>query len=168
MRSTPTRRSKYRGSSGKRFWILGLLVVLFAGGIFFGLYMNHLWHEDVCIVNEENNVNDSGNDEVEMKDEEDESELEREGTFTEITLAAAGVIMAHDDQIESALVTDGVYDFNPMFKDVKPILSEADLTLSNFETTTGGADLGYSGFPIFNSPDELIDRKSTRLNSSHV
>src|SRR5690625_2355319 len=160
MRWTPTRRSKYRGSSGKRFWILGLLVVLFAGGIFFGLYMNHLSQEDVGTANEENNVNDSGNDEDEMRDEEDEPEPEREGTFTEITLAAAGDIMAHDDQIESALVTDGVYDFNPMFKDVKPILSEADLTLSNFETTTGGADLGYSGFPIFNSPDELIDAVS--------
>src|SRR5690625_773044 len=166
MRSTPTRRSKYRGSSGKRFWILGLLVVLFAGGIFFGLYMNHLSQEDVGTANEENNKENNA-DNVENNGTNDEGNNEGNGldpepeeTFTEITLAAAGDIMAHDDQIESALVTDGAYDFNPMFKDVKPILSEADLTLANFETTTGGADLGYSGFPIFNSPDELIDAVS--------
>src|SRR5690625_2947612 len=134
MRWTPTRRSKYRGSSGKRFWILGLLVVLFAGGIFFGLYMNHLSQEDVGTANEENNVNDSGNDEDEMKDEEDEPEPEREGTFTEITLAAAGDIMAHSTQNDSAYENGGgSYDFKPMFEDVKSILSEADLTLANFE-----------------------------------
>src|SRR5690625_145994 len=167
MRSTPTRRSKYRGSSGKRFWILGLLVVLFAGGIFFGLYMNHLSQEDVGTANEENNEEnnaDNGEDNDandEVNDEENEPEPEPEETFTEITLAAAGDIMAHSTQNDSAYANGGgSYDFKPMFEDVKSILSEADLTLANFETTTGGADLGYSGFPMFNSPDELIDAVS--------
>src|SRR5699024_8132411 len=45
----------------------------------------------------------------------------------------------------------------PVLEDVKPILSAADLTLANFETTTAGPSHGYRGYPMFNSPDEVID-----------
>src|SRR5690625_3662196 len=134
MRSTPTRRSKYRGSSGKRVLVLCLLVLLVGGGIFFGLYMNHLSQEDVGTANEENNEEnnaDNGEDNDandEVNDEENEPEPEPEETFTEITLAAAGDIMAHSTQNDSAYADGGgTYDFKPMFEGVKSILSEADL-----------------------------------------
>src|SRR5690625_2102170 len=111
--------------------------------------MINLLHEVVISVNEENNEeNNADNDEDndandEVNDEENEPEPEPEETFTEITPAAAGDIMAHSTQNDSAYENGGgSYDFKPMFEDVKSILIEADLTLANFETTTGGADLG--------------------------
>lgn len=73
-----------------------------------------------------------------------------------VTLAATGDIMFHGPQLNSARRGDS-YDFTPMFADVKPILSSADLTIANFETTLGGPSLGFSGYPQFNSPDEVAD-----------
>lgn len=78
-------------------------------------------------------------------------------TKTEVSLTAIGDIMFHDDQLESGLEIDDTFDFNPMFADVKPLLSSADITLANFETTLGGSSLGFTGYPQFNSPDEVAD-----------
>src|SRR5690625_1508449 len=87
-----------------------------------------------------------------------ESEEKKGGESIKIQLAAAGDIMFHDSQLESAYdeQTD-TYDFTPFFEDVKPILSSADLTIANFETTTAGPEKEYTGYPQFNSPDEVID-----------
>src|SRR5699024_6532942 len=78
-------------------------------------------------------------------------------TSTNVMLTAIGDIMFHDDQLESGLTDDNSYDFNPMFADVKPLLSEADMTLANFETTLAGDSVGYMGYPRFSSPDEVAD-----------
>lgn len=40
---------------------------------------------------------------------------------------------------------------------MRPILSEADVTLANLETTLGGPDREFSGYPLFNTPDEAAD-----------
>src|SRR5690625_4174624 len=75
-----------------------------------------------------------------------------------IQIAAAGDIMVHSTQITSAYDSQSkTYDFKPFFKDVKPILSGADLTIANFETTTAGPKREYTGYPQFNSPDEIVD-----------
>src|SRR5699024_1766181 len=81
-----------------------------------------------------------------------------EESYTEIRLAAVGDIMFHDEQLRSAYheETDS-YDFQGMFTDVEPILSAADLTLANFETTMAGPERPYIGYPHFNSPDEVAD-----------
>lgn len=79
--------------------------------------------------------------------------------YTNIRIAAAGDIMFHSTQLESAYdAATKTYDFKSVFEDVKPIISAADLAIANFETTTAGSsDHPYSGYPIFNSPDEVID-----------
>jgi poly-gamma-glutamate capsule biosynthesis protein CapA/YwtB (metallophosphatase superfamily) len=80
-------------------------------------------------------------------------------TYTNIRIAAAGDIMFHSTQLTSAYdAATKTYDFKSVFEDVKPIISAADLAIANFETTTAGSsDHPYSGYPIFNSPDEVID-----------
>lgn len=79
-------------------------------------------------------------------------------TFTDIRIAATGDIMFHSSQLESAYDSDSkTYDFKSVFEDVKPILSAADLTLGNYETTAAGPDKAYTGYPAFNSPDETFD-----------
>ena len=50
---------------------------------------------------------------------------------------------------------DGSYDFHYAFQYVKPYLSNADLTIGNLETTFAGAKVGYSDYPMFNTPDEF-------------
>lgn len=89
---------------------------------------------------------------------EDDTEAASESETTEITISTVGDIMAHDEQYWGAYVeeTDS-YDFKPVFEHVKPYLEEADLAIGNFETTVAGEDRGYAGFPLFNTPDEIVE-----------
>ena len=49
------------------------------------------------------------------------------------------------------------YDFKDIFKYIKPIVSEYDLKYYNQETILGGTSLGLSGYPQFNSPQQVGD-----------
>ena len=49
------------------------------------------------------------------------------------------------------------YNFTGMFKYIKPIVQEYDLAYYNQETPLGGTSLGLSGYPQFNSPQEVGD-----------
>ena len=68
-----------------------------------------------------------------------------------------GDALIHSAIYEDAKNADGSYDFKPMLKYIKPISSQYDLAYYNQETILGGADLGYSNYPLFNSPDEVGD-----------
>lgn len=73
---------------------------------------------------------------------------------TEISLLFAGDVMGHMPQINSAYDSStGKYDFNPVFEHVKPLISKADVALTNLETTLAGKP--YSGYPQFSAPDSL-------------
>ena len=94
-------------------------------------------------------------DEVEQSEG---SESDTKEQTTKIRISAAGDIMFHQTQLTSGYdEATKTYDFKPVFEDVKPILSEANLAIANLETTLGGPEKGYSGYPLFNSPDEVID-----------
>lgn len=72
----------------------------------------------------------------------------------EITLLFAGDVMGHMPQITSAFDSStGLYDFNPVFSAVQPIISKADISIANLETTLAGKP--YSGYPQFSAPDSL-------------
>lgn len=85
-----------------------------------------------------------------------------------VTINIVGDLMAHIDQIQGAWNEETQsYDFSPVFRYVKPFLSDADLTLGNLETTLAGKDgafskveetwfQGYQGYPYFNSPDSYL------------
>lgn len=73
-----------------------------------------------------------------------------------VHIMAVGDIMMHMPQVNAGRTSEG-YDFTSFFTDVKPLFSQADLVLGNLETTLSGSDLGYSGFPRFNSPNEVAD-----------
>jgi len=77
-----------------------------------------------------------------------------------VHLKVVGDIMVHDVQYRSAYdPLRGDYDFLPMFA---PVIEElqADILVGNLETTLGGYELGYSGYPRFNSPDNLAETLS--------
>jgi len=71
-----------------------------------------------------------------------------------LTLVAAGDNLFHETIIESSL-KNGVYDFTPVYSEIKSIIESADLAFINQETVMGGAKFGYSGYPAFNSPQSL-------------
>lgn len=66
----------------------------------------------------------------------------------------AGDIMGHDTQIESAYdSTTNTYQYEDVFREVSPILKNADYAVANLECTLAGPP--YTGYPRFSSPDEL-------------
>ncbi|NJK98714.1 MAG: CapA family protein [Bacteroidales bacterium] len=78
----------------------------------------------------------------------------QEPDTTEITLLFAGDVMGHMPQLNSAYDSSvGIYDFNPVFELVKPLVTSADIAVANLETTLAGVP--YSGYPQFSAPDSL-------------
>ena len=70
-------------------------------------------------------------------------------------LMVAGDVMSHMPITNDAYVAaTGEYDYSHMLSDAAEQLSRADYAVANLETVlAGGPD--YSGYPRFNSPDEL-------------
>ena len=74
-----------------------------------------------------------------------------------ITMSFVGDLMCHVPQMTNAKKSDGTYDFSPSFKEIKPFLSAADITIGNIECTFAGSSRAYNGYPAFNCPDEFLD-----------
>ena len=68
-----------------------------------------------------------------------------------------GDALIHWGVYNDAKKNDGSYDFKPMLEAIKPISSKYDIAYYNQETILGGASLGYSSYPMFNSPQEVGD-----------
>lgn len=86
----------------------------------------------------------------------DQKYLADEGQVS-INIALVGDIMIHQSQLNAALNRKtGHYDFMEYFQAVTDYLQKADLTIGNLETTLAGRTRGYSGYPAFNSPVEII------------
>ena len=75
----------------------------------------------------------------------------------EASVFMVGDALIHSNVYEDARGTDGSYDFKPMLEQIKPISIKYDLKYYNQETILGGATLGYSSYPRFNSPTEVGD-----------
>ena len=75
-----------------------------------------------------------------------------------VSLFMVGDALIHDPIYKGAYDSaTKTYDFRPMLEFVKPISSTYDLAFYNQETILGGAELGLSGWPSFNSPYEVGD-----------
>lgn len=80
------------------------------------------------------------------------------------TIATQGDLLMHkylftdDPKFPAACsLGEGNYNFDSIFRYVRPYVAEADLAVVNLETTLGGEDYPYSGNPFFNCPDPLAD-----------
>ena len=81
------------------------------------------------------------------------------GTFT---LSATGDMLMHGPVFNAAKTGNG-YDFSQIFRFFSDYVSNADYAVGNLETTLAGPDfvhdsgnVGYSGYPQFNCPDDII------------
>ena len=71
------------------------------------------------------------------------------------SIGVTGDILIHNDVLKAALTSDGNYDFNSMLSDVAPYYKKHNKMIANLEVTLGGAEKGYSSYPMFNTPDSI-------------
>ncbi len=79
-----------------------------------------------------------------------------------ITIAASGDELAHVSVLDSAAANaadagEKGYDFAPMFAEIEPLVSSADLALCHMETPLSADNVGLTqpGLLVFNTPHEL-------------
>lgn len=72
-----------------------------------------------------------------------------------VTLGCTGDLIIHTPMLQAYAASN--YDFNDMFRYVNPYFSKYDYMVANLETTLAGTNHSYTGYPIFNTPDTIVD-----------
>ena len=96
-------------------------------------------------------------DSVEESEPVEQPESVVEAKPAQMEILMVGDILLHTRVEESAMQSDGSYDFSAIFANTKDEIQEADLALVNQEVIIGGKELGISGYPAFNAPCEIGD-----------
>ena len=77
---------------------------------------------------------------------------------TSVTLSAIGDILLHDAVLATCYdASTKTYDFSSIFHYASGHFQAANWAVVNFETTLGGSYYNISGFPLFNSPDSILE-----------
>ncbi|MBM4236153.1 MAG: CapA family protein [Firmicutes bacterium] len=136
-----------------------LFLIIFVTLLFFiiGITAGAFYPPEVLFSQNRENLS---NKEDEAADDEPEEES-FEPDLRTVKLMSAGNIFPHTPQIEQAHLGNGIYDFTPSFEFIAPLFKEGDIVVADLETSQAGPDIsfagtrGYTGFPLFNSPQEL-------------
>jgi poly-gamma-glutamate synthesis protein (capsule biosynthesis protein) len=75
-----------------------------------------------------------------------------------ITIIAAGDNLVHDIIYNAARVRGAAeesFNFTPNYEHIKPIIEKADIAFVNQETVLGGKNFSNSGYPVFNTPQDV-------------
>lgn len=111
-------------------------------------------NESVSIENEDLSTEDepllTESESLVIEDEPDSGEYD-------ITLMAIGDNLLHMGIVNTGIQSDGSYDYSFLFDNISAYLDKADIKVINQETIFAGNELGFSGFPTFNSPSEVGD-----------
>ena len=75
----------------------------------------------------------------------------------DVTLMAVGDDLIHMGVVYTGKQNDGSFDFSFLFQGITDFLNKADVKIINQETIMAGNQLGFHGFPHFNSPTEVGD-----------
>lgn len=118
-----------------------------AGGYWFS--KENIYNRKVSKLNNNANIIDVKKEKTVSTNEENKKEKASE----EIKIISVGNILFHDTQLIGAK-NGSTYDFNPSFQYVKDKIKSADLSIGVLETTFAGGK--YTGYPVFNSPDEAL------------
>ena len=88
-----------------------------------------------------------------------EEVIEKEPVFEEydLHLIAVGDNLLHMGIVATGKQADGSYNFDFLFQGIEEYLNLAEIKMINQETILGGNELGFSGYPLFNSPTEVGD-----------
>lgn len=77
-----------------------------------------------------------------------------------ISIVMGGDVLAHRGIWMSGERADGTRNYDHLFSAIAPTFKSADIAMVNQETVLGGVEMGLSGFPTFNSPQELGDAEA--------
>lgn len=94
---------------------------------------------------------------VTLQEEESKKPVIAPGEEEEVSrtdLLVTGDILMHMPIVRSAWTGDG-YNFDDVFAYIEPYVTSAGYASATLETTLSGVEKTFSGFPNFNSPDEL-------------
>lgn len=75
----------------------------------------------------------------------------------DINLMMVGDNLMHMGIVNTGKQEDGSYNYDFLFEGISEFLEEAEIKMINQETILGGNELGFSGYPYFNSPTEVGD-----------
>lgn len=76
----------------------------------------------------------------------------------EISVMMIGDMLIHPGVYKSGFnAGTGTYNYDHFFKPILSDIQSADISIVNQETILGGTAMGLSGYPCFNSPQELGD-----------
>jgi len=71
-----------------------------------------------------------------------------------VDIISLGNLIIHQSQIDGAK-QENSYDFSPSFQYIKKMILDSDISMGILEGTLAGCE--PSGYPFFNSPDEVVD-----------
>ena len=124
-------------------------------------------HEVISIETIENSIQENVVEKEVIETEESNEAIEQEitiETVEEITvedsvikLVMVGDMLMHTPVNETGVMEDGNIDFSHLFTYTEKMIQGADLALVNQEVILGGEELGISGYPAFNTYQELGD-----------
>ena len=80
--------------------------------------------------------------------------LETEKEEEKVSFLAVGDNIMHKQLIDKAKQGE-TYEFLPYYTHMQSYIKEADVSFINQETILGGRSFKYSGYPLFNTPDEM-------------
>lgn len=91
------------------------------------------------------------------KPEEDEQKDKANVEPVHVDLMMIGDILMHERVIGTGDNGDGTYSYDHLFSQIGDDISQADVAVLNQETVLGGSAWPYTGYPSFNSPQEVGD-----------
>lgn len=154
--------NKNNKNGNRRILMISIIsILIITTTIICNKYMEYI-EENKMVVLPTDNKEVEHNSELEedsILEESIEDPIEEKVESVEIT--AIGDVLMHMGIVNSQYdEATGNYNFDDNFEYVLEYLSRADLAIANLETTLSGKEKGYSGYPTFNSPDEIANAMS--------
>lgn len=78
----------------------------------------------------------------------------------DVTVLMVGDVLVHPSVWKSGERADGTRSYDHLFEHVLEDVAAADIAMLDQETILGGDELGLSGYPVFNSPQEFADAEA--------
>lgn len=151
------RRSKIRFSfSTLAFAAAIMIVVLLLGSKVLGIGLPGSDEESIASGDTETTVDTVSTVAADTEEETEKTSVAKENADT-IELVMVGDVLLHDNVEEYCLEPTGSYNYSSFFTNIEDDIQSADLALVSQEVIIGGADLGVSGYPNFNAPNEMAD-----------
>ena len=150
----------------KKKGLLGIGVViiisclLLVGTASWAIYQSFKEQESVAGTNTQSSEESESQENSEWLDETEDIDTSTENIESQtkkIRLMMLGDNLMHMGIVKTGYQADGTRNYDFMFEPLKEHLARADIKIINQETIFGGNQLGFSGFPYFNSPTEVGD-----------